>query len=143
MTTPEGGPKPEIPDEDLTFGETARFRSEQVLIRYGQIDVETDRLVYTWRVGWEWHKKFTLSRPNGYVDPNTEYKLEYEDLVGGGDNGHYDYSQRNGLHETSEIANKDRKEYFASQLSGMEPSEVHRLDLLEYLSTVEKQGTGF
>jgi hypothetical protein len=146
MTTPESEPRdPNIIDMEveIAFGDTARARSDWVLGNFGKQDEGTGQITYTWQVGWEWHKKFTLSRPVGEVNEDTVYSLEFEDLTGAGDSGRYDYSQRNCLHETTEIANRSTKEYFAQQLGGMSASEVHQGELLDYLGSVEKQGTGF
>lgn len=138
---------PEIPSEDLTFGEIARARSEEILQRNGE-RVEYDDgkswLVRSWSVGWEWWKQFTLSRPDvATVTPETVYTLQYKDLLNSGDDGHYDFSQRHGLHESSFVSNRQTKEYFHSQLSGGDAATMHREELLDFLSSEEKAGTGF
>lgn len=151
MTAPEGGPRPQ-PDEaeraqtELSFGEQARFRSEAILLRYGASEKTADggsRLVYSWRVGWEWHKQFTLSRPDALpTTPETVYSLEYRSMDTNGDSGRYDYSERGGLLETSDIPYEHLKESMAEQY-GYDPATVHQEDLLDYLSSEGKKGTGF
>lgn len=147
MTTPESGPsKPEVPDEELDFGETARARSEAILSRHGKrIETEDGKawLSYTWKVGWEWWKKFTLSRPDvETVLPDTVYSLEYKDLAGN-DDGQYDFSQREGFHESSAVSNRVSKEHLYGQLSGGDAATMHQEELLDFLSSEEKKNTGF
>lgn len=155
MTTPESGPGPQpesdaedyaLLGEELTFGELARARSEALLLKHGTSEQTPEgevRTVYRWRVGWDWHKQFTLSRPAALpVTPETIYSLEYRTLDTSQDNGRYDFSERQGLLETSEIAYKQLAETMAEQY-GRDPATVHEEDLLDCLSSEAKKDTGF
>lgn len=135
----------ETAEDKRTFGEVARARSEEILQRYGKT-VETGDgkawLVYEWTAGWHWWKKFTLSRPDeAMVSQDTPYTLQFKDLTRSGDNGHYDFSQRNGLLESTFVSLRHILE-----TNVPDTAATHREQVLDYLSSLEKvqtDGLGF
>ncbi|HVX24369.1 MAG TPA: hypothetical protein VG992_03460 [Candidatus Saccharimonadales bacterium] len=133
-------------DYESTFGETASARSDRLLLQHGQpavIDGE-ERLAYEWKVGWEYHRHFVLSRLAGAtVTPRTVYHLNFEELHRGmGKPGRYDFSQADGIHETSEDVTSIYDKMAADE-KGITVCELHQGLLLDYLASEERKDSGF
>jgi hypothetical protein len=147
MTSPESdSPEAIVTDVELTFGETARARSEAILLKLGKPLERTDgktSLTYTWQVGYHYQKKFTLARPKTeLVDAGTAYSLTTEELDRSmGRGGRYDFSQA-GLLPSTTFTITPYDELAARQQS-ITPLEVQHKVVLDYLATVSLEDEGF
>jgi hypothetical protein len=138
---------PEIPDRELTFGETVIARSDALLNKGKPQGVNgEERLVYEWTTYHNIRRKFTLNRPVvPTVGPNTVYRLKFEELdPRDGHGGHCDFSQAQGIHyDTSEGLVDPAYDESTARGKNMTVPELHEWIVLDMLATEPLKDTGF
>lgn len=132
-------------EPELDFGERATMISDQILLTSGRRIVKDGvmHLEASWKVGFHYHRRFTVSRLAETAGSGTVYHLKLTELYPGmGSGGRYDFSKSEGILASSEGVQSSYDQDAAAK-RGISLADFHQQQVLEFLDTEKQRDQGF